>query len=85
MHPSGKAELNKEVHCQMLVDKMLLAIMAEFPTCHMLRCGVMIQEDGIGARAKNNDKEFKLAMEATKCKIGVCVQAAQFPNLNINH
>ena len=76
-------KIDRNKYRELLIDEVLPAILAKFPTTYLMR-GVEIQQDGAKAHILPNDEEWMDAVNATGCNITVYTQPAQSPDTNIN-
>jgi hypothetical protein len=75
--------IDREKYRQLLIDEVLPAILAKFPTTYLMS-GVEIQQDGAKSHINPDNEEWLAAVEATGCNISVYTQPAQSPDTNIN-
>jgi hypothetical protein len=78
--------VTREKYREMVIDKVLPAILAKFPTAYLERKGVRIQQDGAKSHIEPDDEEWLEALEelAPGNKISLFTQCAQSPDCNIN-
>lgn len=78
--------INRDKYRQLMIDKVLPAILAKFPVTYLRDIGVRIQQDGAKSHIADNDKEWLEAVKhlAEGNKITLFTQPAQSPDLNIN-
>ena len=73
---------------QFLISHVLPAMMDRFPEMYWKdanrRRGVILQQDGAGSHIKQDDEEFKEAVEELGVNVRLLTQPAQSPDLNIN-
>jgi hypothetical protein len=75
--------IDRNKYRELLIDLILPAILAKFPTVYLER-GVEIQQDGAKVHILPDDEEWFEAVEVTGCKIRLYNQPAQSPDTNIN-
>jgi transposase-like protein len=78
--------VTREKYREMLIDNVLPAILAKFPTAYLERKCVRIQQDGAKSHIDHDDEEWLAALEelAPENNITLFTQCAQSPDCNIN-
>lgn len=76
--------IDKAKYQEMLIDCVLPAVLAKFPTVYLDRYGIRLQQDGAKSHIDPNDPEWLEAVAATGCKISLYTQPAQSPDTNLN-
>lgn len=84
-HPVWKNEsIDRDKYRELMIDFVLPAILAKFPTAYLERHGVIVQQDGAKSHIDETDPEWLQAVAATGCNIILSKQPAQSPDLNVN-
>jgi hypothetical protein len=78
--------VTREKYREMLIDKLLPAVLSKFPTSYLERKCVRIQQDGAKSHIEPDDEEWLEALEelAPENNITLFTQCAQSPDCNIN-
>lgn len=76
--------IDRDKYRELMIDHVLPAVLAHFPTAYLERHGVIIQQDGAKSHIKDDDPQWLEAVRETGCKIKLQTQPAQSPDLNIN-
>ena len=75
--------VTKEVYCELLISKLLLAIVEKWPWMDRLSRKIWIQQDGAKSHINTEDNEFKEALEDQEINAGLYTQAANSPDVNL--
>ena len=75
--------VTKEVYCELLISKLLPAIVEKWPRTDRLLRKIWIQQDGIKSHISTDDNEFKEALNAQEIDAGLYTQAANSPDVNL--
>lgn len=76
--------VDRDKYREIMIDNVLPAILAKFPTAYLERHGVRIQQDGARCHIDEDDQEWLDAVAASGCMISLYKQPAQSPDLNLN-
>ena len=75
--------VTKEVYRELLISKLLLAIVEKWPQMDRLSRKIWIQQDGTKSHISTDDNEFKEALNAQEINAGLYTQAANSPDINL--
>ena len=75
--------VTKEVYRELLISKLLLAIVEKWPRTDRLSRKIWIQQDGIKSHINTDDNEFKEALQDLEINTGLYTQAANSPDVNL--
>ena len=75
--------VTKDVYCELLISKLLLAIVEKWPQMDRLLRKIWIQQDGTKSHISTDDNEFKEALNAQEINVGLYTQAANSPDVNL--
>ena len=75
--------VTKEVYCELLISKLLLAIVEKWPQMDRLLRKIWIQQDGAKSHINTDDNEFKEALNAQEINAELYTQAANSPDINL--
>ena len=75
--------MTKEVYCELLISKLLLAIVEKWPRTDRLSRKIWVQQDGTKSHISTAGNEFKEALNAQEINAGLYIQAANSPDANL--
>ena len=75
--------VTKEVYHELLISKLLLAIVEKWPRMDRLSRKIWIQQDGAKSHISTDDNEFKEALNAQEINVGINTQAANSHDGNL--
>ena len=75
--------VTKEVYRELLISKLLLAIVEKWPQMDWLSRKIWIQQDGTKSHIGADDNEFKEALNAQEINAELYTQAANSPDVNL--
>ena len=75
--------VTKEVYHELLISKLLPAIVEKWPQMDRLSRKIWIQQDGAKSHISADDNEFKEALNAQQINVGLYTQAANSPDVNL--
>ena len=75
--------VTKEVYRELLISKLLLAIVEKYPWMDRLLRKIWIQQDGTKSHISADDNEFKEALQDQEINVGLYTQAANLPDVNL--
>ena len=75
--------VTKEVYHELLISKLLLAIVEKWPQMDRLLRKIWIQQDGGKSHISTDDNEFKEALNAQEINAGLYTQAVNSPDVNL--
>ena len=75
--------MTKEVYRELLISKLLPAIIEKWPQTDRLSRKIYIQQDGAKSHIGEDDKEFKEALAEQDINAKVHAQAANSPDVNL--
>ena len=75
--------VTKEVYHELLISKLLLAIVEKWPRMDRLSRKIWIQQDCAKSHISTDDNEFKEALNAQEINVGIYTQAANSPDGNL--
>ena len=75
--------VTKEVYCELLISKLLPAIVEKWPWTDRLSRKIWIQHDGAKSHINTDDNEFKEALQDQELNAGLYTQAANSPDVNL--
>ena len=74
--------VTKEFYCELLISKLLPAIVEKWPRMDRLLRKIWIQQDGTKNHISTDDNEFKEAFHDQEINVGLYTQAANSPDVN---
>ena len=74
--------VTKEFYCELLISKLLPAIVEKWPRMDRLLRKIWIQQDGTKSHISTDDSEFKEALHDQEINVGLYTQAANSPDVN---
>ena len=74
--------VTKEVYCELLISKLLPAIVEKWPQTDRLSRKIWIQQDGAKSHINTDDEEFREAIQDQELTAGLYTQAANSPDIN---
>ena len=80
---SKNKPVTKEVYHELLISKLLLAIVEKWPWMDRLLRKIWIQQDGTKSHISADDNEFKEALQDQEINAGLYTQAANSPDVNL--
>ena len=75
--------MTKEVYHELLISKLLPAIVEKWPWTDRLSRKIWIQQDGAKSHINTDDKEFKEALQDQEINVDLYTQAANSPDVNL--
>ena len=75
--------MTKEVYHELLISKLLLAIVEKWPRMDRLSRKIWIHQDGTKSYISADDNEFKEALNAQEINAELYTQAANSPDVNL--
>ena len=75
--------VTKEVYRELLISKLLPAIVEKWPQTDQLLRKILIQQDGAKSHISADDDEFKEAMIDQNINVELYTQAANSPYVNL--
>ena len=75
--------VTKEVYRELLISKLLPAIVEKWPQMDRLSRKIWIQQDGAKSHINTDDNEFKEALQDQEINAGLYTQAANSPDVNL--
>ena len=75
--------VTKEVYRELLISKLLLAIVEKWPQMDRLSRKIWIQQDGAKSHINTDDNEFKEALQDQEINADLYTQAAKSPDVNL--
>ena len=75
--------VTKQVYRELLISKLLPAIIEKWPKTDRLSRKIYIQQDGANSHIGEDDKEFKEALEGQDINAKLYTQAANSPDVNL--
>ena len=75
--------MTKEVYRELLISKLLLAIVEKWPQMDRLLRKMWIQQDGAKSHISADDNEFKEVLNAQEINAELYTQAANSPDVNL--
>ena len=75
--------VTKEVYCEVLISKLLPAIVEKWPQTDRLSRKIWIQQDGAKSHISTDDDEFTEALHDQEINVGLYTQAANSPDVNL--
>ena len=75
--------MTKEVYWELLISKLLPAIVEKWPWTDRLSRKIWIQQDGAQSHINTDDNEFKEALQDQELNAGLYTQAANSPDANL--
>ena len=75
--------VTKEVYHELLISKLLLAIVEKWPQTDRLSRKIWIQQDGAKSHIKTDDNEFMEALNAQEINAELYTQAVNSPDVNL--
>ena len=75
--------VTKEVYRELLISKLLLAIIEKWPWTDRLSRKIYIQQDGAKSHIGEDDEEFKNALADQDINMELYTQAANSPDVNL--
>ena len=75
--------VTKEVYHELLISKLLLAIVEKWPWMDRLLRKIWIQQDGAKSHISADDNDFKEALQDQEINAGLYTQAANSPDVNL--
>ena len=75
--------MTKEVYHELLISKLLLAIVEKWPQMDRLSRKIWIQQDGAKSHINMDDNELKEALKDQEINVGLYTQAANSPDVNL--
>ena len=75
--------VTKEVYCELLISKLLPAIVDKWPWMDQLSRKILIQQDGAKSHISTDNDEFKEAMIDQNINAELYTQAANSPDVNL--
>ena len=76
-------QVTKEVYHELLISKLLPAIVEKWPWMDRLSRKIWIQQDGAKSHISADDNEFKEALQDQEINVGLYTQAANSPDVNL--
>ena len=76
-------QVTKEVHHELLISKLLPAIVEMYPWTDRLSRKIWIQQDGAKSHINTDDNEFKEVLQDQELNMGLYIQAANSPDVNL--
>ena len=73
----------KEVYRELLISKLLPAIVEKWPWTDRLSRKIWIQQDGTKSHINKENDEFKEALHDQEINVGLYTQAANSPDVNL--
>ena len=73
----------KEVYCELLISKLLPAIVVKWPWMDQLSRKILIQQDGAKSHISADTNEFKEALIDQNINVELYTQAANSPDVNL--
>ena len=78
-----KEPVTKEVYRELLISKLLPAIVEKWPRMDRLSRKIWIQQDGTKSHINTDDNEFKEALQDQEINADLYTQAANSPDVNL--
>ena len=78
-----KTDLTKGVYRELLISKLLPAIIEKWPRTDRLSRKIWIQQDGAKSHISTDDEEFREAIQDQELNAGLYTQAANSPDVNL--
>ena len=75
--------MTKEVYRELLISKLLPAIVEKWPQMDRLSRKIWIQQDGAKSHINTDDDEFEQALQDHELNTGLCTQAANSLDVNL--
>ena len=75
--------MTKEVYRELLISKLLPAIVEKWPWMDRLSRKIWIQQDGAKSHIKTDDDDFEQALQDLELNAGLYTQAANSPDVNL--
>ena len=75
--------VTKDVYHELLISKLLPAIVEKWPQMDWLLRKIRIQQDGVKSHISADDDEFKEALNAQEINVELYTQAANSPDVNL--
>ena len=75
--------MTKEVYRELLISKLLPAIVEKWPRMDRLSRKIWIQQDGAKSHINTDNNEFKEALQDQELNAGLYTQAANSPDVNL--
>ena len=75
--------MTKEVYCELLISKLLPAIVEKWPWMDRLSRKIWIQQDGAKSHINTDDDEFEQALHDQELDPGLYEQAANSLDVNL--
>ena len=75
--------MTKEVYRELLISKLLPAIVEKWPRMDRLSRKIWIQQDGAKSHINTDNNEFKEALQDQELNAGLHTQAANSPDVNL--
>ena len=75
--------VTKEVYRELLISKLLLAIIEKWPQTDRLSRKIYIQQDSPKSHIGEDNKEFKDTLAEQDINVEFCTQAATSPDVNL--
>ena len=75
--------VTKEVYRELLISKLLPAIVEKWPRTDRLSRKIWIQQDGAKSHINTDDNEFKEALQDQEINAGLYTQAVNSPDVNL--
>ena len=76
-------QVTKEVYRELMISKLLRAIVEQWPQMDRLSRKIGIQQDGAKSHINTDDNEFKEALQDQEINAGLYTQAANSPDVNL--
>ena len=75
--------VTKEVYCELLISKLLPAIVEKWPQTDWVSRKILIQQDGAKSHISADDNEFKEVLIDQNIDMELYTQAANSPDVNL--